>query len=1021
MSDRKFDQDLVHSIPNPNYRYSNDENKRSRRSNSFHHTGSRELDGSDGTNGEQAIGALIQRRMELRRALKQMNGELLRLLYEEWTLTGCIPEGYEELLRQSDEKMHPVKTTSFPLPRLLIRRASTLSRPSHDFNHSTSSSQSSVPWTEVLNFHENSSGSPARSVQQLNMIDAETEYPHDAPAANAPTLPNEPIVDSETENCPMHLRRQCSTNSHKSTCTERVESEYSWTEDEEELKRTGYELQLRKLEIDYAVITQLYTVHKQRAIETRKDAYRVAYKSNLRKLKEIREQMIELQEKLKNDPGVPTESQHRGRKSTWQRRKTWNPLRVSAHQWGIATLPRRMSRFNSPSGPQVPPLDVFSTPVTPDRRFKVPLDSPIKPPPSLASDSVSTAVSRASSVASDRYPSQDTRRRVINQRSSLIPLIQFFRHSVKAVSDPIKSNDASRMRKRPSTFTYNKRSKMSEDSEKDSSVPDNDLVCDCSQSEHNAQVKTMYANNDSSSRSSLFFPRRSWKYLPHNTCSSFQDAEPNFSSSISVLRSSAHDPISVVRGYSICSPKGASSIEHVSVTKSPNGPRGCKLRRSLSSPDSSLKAADPMRDSAIDLPDSFCGENHPHPFIRPTGPSHWRSVPEIARPIIISSISCHRSGIHDCATLENEHPWIDPQVHNVVRDMTTNSDKIQIPCSVSRSASSFPSRTVHHHPSVPTDLALRPVPSHASSNSNWSTSGCSCLSSQTASSSATAEHNIFHPRRISTNLDQGAHESTHHNPPNVRLRNPEERGRRFYDAPCDAALDVQSPASGVKCICSCSSEHTGNPSHDAQDPQIDPTPVGSTDCLDRPSFHYPRKRCICSVDSCETTVPASPVQTTSPSPSGSSSDLSHFNPSQKSKTTSDVSDVIRSGLSKAASSRRSMRPFAFLRRAVSRANRPPTVGCDSAEITESEAKNPSGPVILAALVPGRQQIKIEPSVSKNGKTSGQADDDPHVSPLNHFSQPEPPTVLIGDLTGKARFMWTGKFRHSSRGSSLKMN
>lgn len=116
------------------------------------------------------------------------------------------------------------------------------------------------------------------------MIDAETESAHDTPAANGLTLPNEPLVDSEAENFPKHLSRQCSTHSQKSTCTERVESEYSWTEDEEELKRTGYELQLRKLEIDYAVITQLYTVHKQRAIETRKDAYRVAYKSNLRKV-----------------------------------------------------------------------------------------------------------------------------------------------------------------------------------------------------------------------------------------------------------------------------------------------------------------------------------------------------------------------------------------------------------------------------------------------------------------------------------------------------------------------------------------------------------------------------------------------------------------------------------------------------------------------------------------------------------------------------------------------------------------
>lgn len=55
-------------------------------------------------------------------------------------------------------------------------------------------------------------------------------------------------------------------------------------EKEEDIDRVAYEIELRRLEVDFAVISQLYAVHKQRAKETKFESYKIAYKSNSKKV-----------------------------------------------------------------------------------------------------------------------------------------------------------------------------------------------------------------------------------------------------------------------------------------------------------------------------------------------------------------------------------------------------------------------------------------------------------------------------------------------------------------------------------------------------------------------------------------------------------------------------------------------------------------------------------------------------------------------------------------------------------------
>ncbi|VDQ06045.1 unnamed protein product [Trichobilharzia regenti] len=115
--------------------------------------------------------------------------------------------------------------------------------------------------------------------------------------------------------------------------------------------RATYEIELKRLEVDFAVISQLYSVHKQRAKETKCESYKIAYKSNSKKvtfyvksfmlpsvtlhLKDITQQINHIKTVLlsndeKSESQTTTSStQKLIQKQAFRRRKTWNPLKLS--------------------------------------------------------------------------------------------------------------------------------------------------------------------------------------------------------------------------------------------------------------------------------------------------------------------------------------------------------------------------------------------------------------------------------------------------------------------------------------------------------------------------------------------------------------------------------------------------------------------------------------------------------------------------------------------------------------------
>ncbi|CAH8496372.1 unnamed protein product [Schistosoma turkestanicum] len=142
---------------------------------------------------------------------------------------------------------------------------------------------------------------------------------------------------------------------------------YADNEEEEDTDRIAYEIELRRLEVDFAVISQLYAVHKQRAKETKFESYKIAYKSNSKKLKDITEQMNHIKtvllsnQQLSKEQPIVSVDRKMIQKHIYKRRKTWNPLKLSSSNWtmGNGTSPRR-SKLDSIQ------FQDFSSPVTPN-------------------------------------------------------------------------------------------------------------------------------------------------------------------------------------------------------------------------------------------------------------------------------------------------------------------------------------------------------------------------------------------------------------------------------------------------------------------------------------------------------------------------------------------------------------------------------------------------------------------------------------------------------------------------------
>ncbi|KAK4471733.1 hypothetical protein MN116_005133 [Schistosoma mekongi] len=428
--------------------------------------------------------SLIQRHTEIVQHLEQLNKELLLLLHEEWSITGKVPPDYESLSLKLGICNKPVKNTSYPISHLLVHKASTVSMKQEYYEflknkkkYSTlatnlptenvsiqseltkiisESDNFSLPdnaidkryrntarrlvevfgrsvSTELLlpnrtlhnaadltddcshsnsfSIHDYSTGNLTSDKNQfwklvktdshliseyyrLNHMTSISDYSSFLSGDYSPTTSLrsdfKPTKDSVNATTNLHeiisdfssnlsstiaccnqsnlndrtekpsndlVMKSCvneviSTNNEVNPVQLKLQQDNDdsvYDAEEEDFSRAAYEIELRRLEVDFAVISQLYAVHKQRAKETKFESYKIAYKSNSKKLKDITRQMNHIKTMLLSSQQVSNEQpavlmdRRMAQKQLFKRRRTWNPLKLSTSNWtvGSGTSPRR--------------------------------------------------------------------------------------------------------------------------------------------------------------------------------------------------------------------------------------------------------------------------------------------------------------------------------------------------------------------------------------------------------------------------------------------------------------------------------------------------------------------------------------------------------------------------------------------------------------------------------------------------------------------------------------------------------
>ncbi|BHF63267.1 hypothetical protein SprV_0200625900 [Sparganum proliferum] len=246
--------------------------------------------------GSNRIALLTLRRKALIDELSRLHLELLDSLRAEWLLTRVFPEGFEELQSYIVDPNPRLKSTSFPLVHLL--QHSTLNgfsnrsqvecpepsagregenlgtfEPSDcrgDLLMRETSSSSALTGSSSFNGSLQSFASATASQLGISSVAGNTEM-------MAQSMEYEPSV-STTE---LHSSRTSNWSESGLTSLSQLEQ------------------RLARLEEDYAVVSQIYKVHRQRASETHWTAYRSAYKCNAQKLRELSKEMERLRREIK--------------------------------------------------------------------------------------------------------------------------------------------------------------------------------------------------------------------------------------------------------------------------------------------------------------------------------------------------------------------------------------------------------------------------------------------------------------------------------------------------------------------------------------------------------------------------------------------------------------------------------------------------------------------------------------------------------------------------------------------------
>ncbi|VUZ48724.1 unnamed protein product [Hymenolepis diminuta] len=219
---------------------------------------------SDPSNRRAYVTALVKRRREIEEDLAELNVKLLESYREEWILTGVIPEGFAEIQSQVFAFDPKLKTTSFPLTHLLPNSRS-------ETNFKTPIVDKPFTMSLQLSSSERDSGIH-NSVEENS---AAFNY-KDSLTSSFSSVMADSFYFSQSDDASL---RTCSfiENSAREAIVKRLE----------ELKN------------DFAVVNQIYLIHRQRAFETNQSAFRKACKCNVQKLKEIQQEKLALEAKLR--------------------------------------------------------------------------------------------------------------------------------------------------------------------------------------------------------------------------------------------------------------------------------------------------------------------------------------------------------------------------------------------------------------------------------------------------------------------------------------------------------------------------------------------------------------------------------------------------------------------------------------------------------------------------------------------------------------------------------------------------
>ncbi|KAL3311194.1 hypothetical protein Ciccas_010229 [Cichlidogyrus casuarinus] len=204
--------------------------------------------------------ALIKRRDEILYELDVLNQSLLLVLKEEFLLTGSVPgQFFPFLAKREPQLVRPVKNTSYPIPNTILDRLASVQSSADQLNS-------------------------AETLSQLEYIEGVNET---IVAPDQKRMSLKPFRTARRSLFPSIRSLQSTADS--TPCQSLASSISSG------LNNLDLNKELDRLKLDYAVVSQLYTVHKQKAEQTKKESYRKAYKSNAKKLKEISTQIQDLE------------------------------------------------------------------------------------------------------------------------------------------------------------------------------------------------------------------------------------------------------------------------------------------------------------------------------------------------------------------------------------------------------------------------------------------------------------------------------------------------------------------------------------------------------------------------------------------------------------------------------------------------------------------------------------------------------------------------------------------------------